>query len=87
MSYEGNILALHTHQIWPCNEQYVTMDFFRFDDFGKIVEHWDSIQQIPESSANGNQSIRINKPDEFFSIFCALVGFNCCGLGTHIMMN
>lgn len=51
---EGNIVALHTHQIWPGNDEYVTMDFFRFDDEGKIVEHWDSMQQIPETSANGN---------------------------------
>lgn len=51
---EGNIVALHTHQIWPGNNEYVTMDFFRFDDEGKIVEHWDSMQQIPETSANGN---------------------------------
>jgi len=51
---EGNLVALHTHQIWPGNEEYVTMDFFRFDDFGKIVEHWDSMQEIPISSANNN---------------------------------
>ncbi|MFC2126250.1 nuclear transport factor 2 family protein [Bacteroidota bacterium] len=51
---EGNLVALHTHQIWPGNEEYVTMDFFRFNDFGKIVEHWDSMQQIPVSSANNN---------------------------------
>ena len=51
---EGNLVALHTHQKWPGNEEYVTMDFFRFDDFGKIVEHWDSIQKIPDSSANNN---------------------------------
>ncbi len=51
---EGNLVALHTHQIWPGDEEYVTMDFFRFDDNGKIVEHWDSMQQIPEVSANGN---------------------------------
>ena len=51
---EGDLVALHTHQIWPGNDQYVTMDFFRFDESGKIVEHWDSIQQIPETSANGN---------------------------------
>jgi len=30
------------------------MDFFRFDANGKIVEHWDAIQQIPESSKNPN---------------------------------
>ena len=51
---EGDLVALHTHQTWPGNDQYVTMDFFRFDDNGKIVEHWDSIQQIPSESKNGN---------------------------------
>ena len=51
---EGNLVALHTHQTWPGNDQYVTMDFFRFDDHGKICEHWDAIQQIPEKSANPN---------------------------------
>ena len=51
---EGDLVALHTHQIWPDNDQYVTMDFFRFDTNGKIVEHWDSIQQIPEASKNNN---------------------------------
>ncbi len=51
---ENNLVALHTHQEWPGNEEYVTMDFFRFDPNGKIVEHWDAMQQIPEFSANGN---------------------------------
>ena len=51
---EGDLVALHTHQIWPDNDEYVTMDFFRFDNNGKIVEHWDSIQQIPKTSANKN---------------------------------
>ena len=51
---EGDLVALHTHQVWPDNDQYVTMDFFRFDAHGKICEHWDSIQQIPKESANPN---------------------------------
>ncbi len=51
---EDDLVALHTHQVWPGNDEYVTMDFFRFDEHGKIVEHWDSIQQIPEESANPN---------------------------------
>ena len=51
---EGNLVALHTHQVWPENEEYVTMDFFRFDNNGKICEHWDAIQQIPKKSANKN---------------------------------
>ncbi|MBW1297194.1 nuclear transport factor 2 family protein [Aquimarina litoralis] len=51
---EGNLVALHTHQTWPGNDQYVTMDFFRFDENGKICEHWDAIQQIPKQSENPN---------------------------------
>lgn len=49
---EGDLVALHTHQTWPGNDQYVTMDFFRFDAAGKICEHWDAIQQIPENAQN-----------------------------------
>jgi predicted SnoaL-like aldol condensation-catalyzing enzyme len=52
---ENDLVALHTHQIWNGDAEYVTMDFFRFDKAGKIVEHWDSIQQIPEKSANPNK--------------------------------
>ncbi|WP_096086804.1 nuclear transport factor 2 family protein [Agaribacterium haliotis] len=51
---ENDLVALHTHQVWPGNDQYVTMDFFRFDQQGKIVEHWDSIQEVPSESKNGN---------------------------------
>jgi len=51
---EDDLVALHTHQTWPGNDQYVTMDFFRFDDKGKICEHWDAIQQVPRNAANDN---------------------------------
>ena len=51
---EGDLVVLHTHQTWPGGDEYVTMDFFRFDENGKIVEHWDSMQQIPEKSGNEN---------------------------------
>lgn len=52
---QGDMVALHTHQTWPGDDEYVTMDFFRFDAHGKIVEHWDAIQTIPKGpSANGN---------------------------------
>ncbi len=51
---EGNLVALHTHQTWPGNENYVTMDFFRFNNNGKIVEHWDSVQEVPDETKNGN---------------------------------
>ena len=51
---ERDLVALHTHQTWPSGEEYVTMDFFRFDGAGKIVEHWDSIQEVPGETRNGN---------------------------------
>ncbi len=51
---EGDLVALHTHQTWPGGDEYVTMDFFRFDDNGKIVEHWDAIQEVPGETRNGN---------------------------------
>ena len=51
---EGDLVALHTHQTWPGNEEYVTMDFFRFDTDGKIIEHWDAIQDVPVETKNGN---------------------------------
>ncbi len=51
---EGDLVALHTHQTWPGGDEYVTMDFFRFDENGKIIEHWDSMKQIPDKSENGN---------------------------------
>jgi len=51
---ERDLVALHTCQHWPGDQVYVTMDFFRFDDQGEIVEHWDSIQAVPEVSNNGN---------------------------------
>ena len=55
---ESDLVALHTHQTWPGNLEYVTMDFFRFDENGKIVEHWDSIQEVPKETKNGNSMYR-----------------------------
>ena len=51
---EGRHVILHCHQIWPGGLEYAGIDIFRLDDAGKIVEHWDVLQELPKTSAHDN---------------------------------
>lgn len=52
---DGDLVALHVHTTTgPQDRGVAIVDIFRFDANGKIVEHWDVIQPVPESTASGN---------------------------------
>ncbi|MFJ7624330.1 nuclear transport factor 2 family protein, partial [Rhodococcus erythropolis] len=51
---EGDLVALQSHTTSaPGDRGQAVFDIFRVDN-GKIVEHWDAIQDVPETSANPN---------------------------------
>ncbi|MGB3069246.1 MAG: nuclear transport factor 2 family protein [Ottowia sp.] len=51
---DGDLVYLHVHsQRSPEQRGAAVVDIFRVQD-GKIVEHWDVVQPVPEKSANGN---------------------------------
>lgn len=56
---DGDFVMLHCYQDWPetaagPREEYAGMDIFRCDADGKVVEHWDVLQLIPDQSLHDN---------------------------------
>ncbi len=51
---DGDYVILHVHAVRePGTRGNAIIDIFRLEQ-GKIVEHWDAVQPIPEQSANTN---------------------------------
>lgn len=51
---DGDIAIIHSHVKMNAEDRgMAVVDIFRFEK-GKIVEHWDVVQPIPEKSANNN---------------------------------
>jgi predicted SnoaL-like aldol condensation-catalyzing enzyme len=51
---EDDLVALHSHLVRNRGDRgMAVVDLFRLEN-GKIVEHWDVVQEVPEKSANNN---------------------------------
>ena len=40
--------------VWPEGSDWASIAIFRLDEGGKIVEHWEVLQPVPEHAANAN---------------------------------
>jgi predicted SnoaL-like aldol condensation-catalyzing enzyme len=51
---QDDYVTTHQHVIrWPGDTGFAVMDIFRIED-GKVVEHWDVVQEIAQTPVNPN---------------------------------
>ena len=54
---EGDFVAVHVHHLDPTGGKgRASMDWFRLDANGRIVEHWDVMQWVPEDNEVMNKN-------------------------------
>jgi predicted SnoaL-like aldol condensation-catalyzing enzyme len=51
---DGDFVILQVHSQRPPNVHRAIVEIFRCTEDGRIDEHWDVIQEVPETSANPN---------------------------------
>jgi len=54
MAIEGDLAFVHVRYLNWGGKEHAAVDIFRFDSEGKLLEHWDVLQPVPEQSANEN---------------------------------
>jgi len=54
---EGNYVIVHVHAVRePGQRGNAIFDLFRLDDDGKVLEHWDAVQPIPDPATALNKN-------------------------------
>lgn len=52
---QGDLVMVHSNPVYePGTRGSSVVDIFRFDKKGMIAEHWDVVQEVPETTVNGN---------------------------------
>lgn len=51
---EGDLAFVHVRYPNWAGKEHAAVDIFRCDEDGRLVEHWDVLQAVPETAANDN---------------------------------
>src|SRR5882672_3177614 len=54
IAIDGDLAFVHVRYLNLFGKETAGVDIFRFDDAGKLVEHWDVLQPVPAESKNSN---------------------------------
>ena len=54
VAIDGDMAFVHVRFPDWMGAEHAAVDIFRFDEDGKILEHWDVLQGVPASAANIN---------------------------------
>ncbi len=54
VAIDGELAFVHVRYLNLFGQEIAGVDIFRFDDEGKILEHWDVLQPVPATSKNAN---------------------------------
>jgi predicted SnoaL-like aldol condensation-catalyzing enzyme len=54
IAIDGDLAFVHVRYLSLFGQETAGVDIFRFDEAGKILEHWDVLQPVPATSQNSN---------------------------------
>lgn len=54
IAIDGDLAFVHVRYLNWAGKETAGVDIFRFDAAGKILEHWDVLQPVPENANNSN---------------------------------